>query len=184
MRRLALYARMMTHFACLTSHDQRILLKGGILEMCLLRDAFAFDINNSRWPNTSMPMYKDSPILTLEELRKLVSPHVLEKHLEFISSIQQLGIDEATIMLLSLVALFTNRPGLSRPDMVERSQVFYTSLLKRYTAWHCGPDRSRTIFSKLLTKLTDLRELSEDHNDQTMYLGKLTLVLLFLSSPV
>lgn len=92
-------------------------------------------------------------------------------HMEFIGFIQQLGVDEPTIMLLILIVLFTERPGLLRPNWVEKYQAYYTSLLERYMGWRFGPSRAKHMFSKLLTKLSDLRELSDIHNQRNMRLG-------------
>lgn len=139
--------------------------------MCLLRGALAFDPVKNCWPNTDMSVYKDSPVLKVEDVTKMVSSAVIEKHIEFIHFVQRLGVDEATIMLLVLVVLFTSRPSLSRPDLVENRQIYYSSLLKRYVDWRFGADHSQNLFNKLLTKLSDLRELSESHNRQTLHFG-------------
>lgn len=171
-KRFALYARMIENFASLPSQDQRSLLKGGMLEVCLLRGALAFDPVNNRWPNTGMSIYKDAPVLQVADVEKLVSSSVIEKHLDFIRFLQNLGADEPTIMLLVLVVLFSSRPGVSRPDLVDNFQTRYTSLLKRYVDWRYGPGQSQKLFNKLLTKLSDLRELSENHNRQNLHFGK------------
>lgn len=171
-RRFAFYARMMADFASLPNEDQRILLKGGVFEMCLLRGALAFDPINNRWPNTNMSLYKETPVVKLDDITHLTSSHLFQMHLEFISSMKQLCIDEPTIMMLVLIVLFTHRTGLLRPTWVEKFQAYYVSLLEHYTDWRFGPARSNAIFSKLLTKLSDLRELCETHNARNVNLGK------------
>ena len=171
-RRFAFYARMMADFTSLPSQDQRALLKGGVLEMCMLRGALVFDPVNNRWPNTNMSLYKDTPVLKLGNISNLTSSRIFQMHMEFIGFIQQLGVDEPTIMLLILIVLFTERPGLTRPNWVEKYQAYYTSLLERYMGWRFGPRRAKQMFNKLLTKLSDLRELSDIHNQRNMRLGK------------
>jgi hypothetical protein len=92
--------------------------------------------------------------------------------MEFINTIQQMGVDEPTIMLLILIVLFTpERAGLVRIRWIEKYQAYYTSLLERYMGWRFGANRSKYMFGKLLTKLSDLRELSDTHNRHNLQLG-------------
>jgi hypothetical protein len=44
-------------------------------------------------------------------------------------------------------------------------------LLERYMGWRFGTTRSKYMFGKLLTKLSDLRELSDTHNRHNLQLG-------------
>jgi hypothetical protein len=83
-----------------------------------------------------------------------------------------MGVDEPTIMLLILIVLFTpERAGLLRTRWIEKYQAYYTSLLERYMGWRFGTTRSKYMFGKLLTKLSDLRELSDTHNRHNLQLG-------------
>lgn len=139
--------------------------------MYLLRGAYSFDPVRNRWPNTDMPFYKDAPVVSLDDVTRIVSPAVIEKHIGFIRSVQKLDVDEAIVMLLTLIVLFTSRPGISCPGAIEDRQIHYTTLLGRYAEWRFGPGRSKKLFNKLLTKLCDLRELSESHNQQNLHFG-------------
>ncbi len=178
--RFGFYSRLMPDFSSLPFPDQSNLLKSGVLEMCVLRGALTFDPLNNRWPNTNMSMYKDAPSLKLGNITHLTSNRVFQMHMDFISCIQQMGVDEPTIMLLVLIVLFTpERTGLIRPKWVETYQAYYISLLERYMGWRFGLPRSKLMFCKLLTKLSDLRELSESHNGQNLKLG--TDLLTFFS---
>ena len=171
-RRFAFYSRLMADFSSLPFADQKNLLKGGVIEMCVLRGALVFDPVNNRWPNTNMSMYKDAPSLKLGNVTHLTSNRVFQMHMEFINCIQQMGVDEPTIMLLVLIVLFTpERAGLIRIEWIESFQSYYISLLERYMNWRFGLPRSKFMFSKLLTKLSDLREFSDTHNRQNIQLG-------------
>lgn len=171
-RRFAFYARTIPDFASLPSQDQRLLLKGGVFEMCLLRGAHVFDPTNNRWPNRKMSLYTDAPVLELDNITILASSRLFQMHIDFIRQVKQLEVDEPATMLLILIVLFTTRPNLSRPDWVEKYQAYYVSLLEHYTEWRYGPVRWRQVFCKLLTKLSDLRELTETHNQRNLNLGK------------
>ena len=161
----------MDNFSSLTLQDQSSLLTGGVLEMCILRSAFKYDPLNNCWPNANMSMYKDTPVIKLDDIRHLTSNKVFQMHLDFVKGIQRTGLDEPTVLLLTLIVLFTpERDGLIQIESVEKYQSHYTSLLERYLSWRFGP-RSILIFGKLLTKLSDLRELGDTHNRQNVQLG-------------
>lgn len=171
-RRFAYYARLMPDFTSLPSDDQRLLLKGGVFEMCLLRGALVYDADNNRWPNTRLALYKDAPVLKSDNVTHLASSHLFRMHIEFIGCMKQLNVDEATVMLLVLIVLFTERKGLLRPQWVERYQAYYVSVMERYLDWRYGPAKAKPMFCKLLAKLSDLRELSESHDQTNVHLGK------------
>ena len=171
-RRFAFYSRLMADFSSLPFADQRNLLKGGVLEMCVLRGALVFDPVNNCWPNTNNSMHKDTPTISLGSIAHLTSNRVFKMHMEFINCIQQMGVDEPTIMLFVLIVLFTpERAGLIRIEWIESFQAYYISLLERYMNWRFGLPRSKFMFSKLLTKLSDLREFSDTHNSENIQLG-------------
>ena len=181
-RRFAFYSRMMADFSSLPFQDQSILLKGGVLEMCLLRGALVFDPETNRWPTANMSMYKDMPILKLDNIVHLTSSRLFQMHLDFISCIRQMSVDEPTIMLLILIVLFTpERTGLIHTEWIEKFQSYYTSLLEHYLNWRFGLAKAKFIFGKMLTKLSDLRELSDTHNHANLRLGKKTTFSLLIN---
>lgn len=173
-RRYAYYARLMPDFASLPFNDQSILLKGGVLEMCLLRGVLVFDPVNNHWPNVNMAMYKNAPVLKLDNIVHLTSNKLFQMHMDFIKCVKQMNVDEPIIMLLILIVLFTpERTGLQCSDWVDRYQGHYTTLLEHYINWRFGMRKAQAMFSKLLTKLSDLRELSDFHNHHNLRLGNI-----------
>ena len=163
----------MTNFARLPSSDQSILLKGSVLEMFFLRSALTFDSTCKQWPNVNMAAYCNAPTLKLDDVSHLTSSKLLQMHMDFVASIQQMGVDEPTIMLLALIALYTpEKAGLECAEWIEHCQLHYTSLLEHYMAWRFGPIKSRGMFGKILSKLADLRELADTHNHNNLQLGR------------
>lgn len=176
-RRFAYYARLIPDFASLPYNDQTNLLKGGVLKMCLLRGALVFDPTTNQWPNVNIPMYKDAPVLNLDSTIPLTSNKLFQMNMEFIRCIQMMNVDEPIIMLLSLVVLFNpDRKNLIYSKWIERYQAHYTHLLEGYMNWKFGMAKSRFVFGKLLTKLSDLRELSDSHNQNNVNLGILLII--------
>ena len=158
--RLASYAHQLKEFENLNWHDQSRLLEHGLLEMCILRGALVFDSFNQCWPNNN----QKSSALYLNELHQLVSPQLFQMHFKFIQNVQRMDVDEPIIMMMILIVLFTpERMGLIDHPTIEKYQNHFTCLLDSYTKWRYGLIRSKCIFATLLTKLSDLRILSESH---------------------
>lgn len=170
--RLQYYSQLMADFSSLPFQDQNILLRDGIMEMFLLRVAFVFDPTKNCWPNKNLPMYRNSPVLYLSDIKQLTSPRLHQMNVDFIYWIQQVGVDEPTVMLLIMIVLFTpDRVGVSRKTTVEKFQLHYITLLDHYMKWRFGPDRYKSLFGKLLIKLSDLRELSDSYDSQNLLLS-------------
>ncbi|XP_042860472.1 inactive histone-lysine N-methyltransferase 2E-like isoform X2 [Penaeus japonicus] len=172
-RRFAYFARLFPDFCELPSQDQGSLLRGGILEMSLIRGVQSFDTDNNRWPNTREQIYKDAPTLRVEDMKKLVSCELYDMHMKFIFSMKDLNVDEPVMMLLLLIVLFTSdRPGLQEATRVQGRQDHYLQLIRKYMNWRYGPHNATIMYPRLLIKLTDLRELNDQHNEYNLKLAK------------
>ena len=162
-----LFSQLLPNFSCLPFQDQKSLLQVGTFEMCLLRGAFVFDKVKRCWPNTNMQMYKNSTqtIVSLNEIATLFPVEVIEKYIHFVDTIQEMDMDEPSVMILTVIILFTpERDGLVRKTAIEKFQLYYTMMLERYMKWRfCG--KSSSMFGKLLTQLSNLRELGESVNN-------------------
>ncbi|XP_037803627.1 ecdysone-induced protein 75B-like [Penaeus monodon] len=156
-----------------TKRDQGSLLRGGILEMSLIRGVQSFDTDNNRWPNTKEQIYKDAPTLRVEDMKKLVSCELYDMHMKFIFSMKDLNVDEPVMMLLLLIVLFTSdRPGLQETARIQARQDHYLQLIRKYMNWRYGPHNATIMYPRLLIKLTDLRELNDQHNEYNLKLAK------------
>ncbi|XP_071521137.1 uncharacterized protein [Panulirus ornatus] len=172
-RRFAYFARLFPEFCDLPSQDQGNLLRGGILEMSLIRGVQSFDTEHSRWPDTNHQLYRDAPTLCVEDMKKLVSCELYEMHMKFIHSLKELNVDEPVMMLLLLIVLFTSdRPDLAAAATVQQRQDHYLHLLRKYLGWRYGPHNAPILYPRLLIKLTDLRELNDQHTEYNLKLAK------------
>ncbi|KAK4300636.1 hypothetical protein Pmani_027168 [Petrolisthes manimaculis] len=172
-KRFAYFARLFPAFLDFTSHDQETLLRTGILEMSLIRGVQTFDTSNNRWPDSSHLLYHSAPTLKAEDMKKLVSCELYETYMKFIHSLNKLGVDEPVMMMLLLIVLFTSdRPGLKDTAAVQIKQDHYLLLLRKYLGWRHGPHNARLLYPRLLLKLTDLRELNDQHNNYNLKLAK------------
>lgn len=166
------FSQRLETFSKVPQHDQEILLRTGVLELCFIRGAYVYDEKLARWPHTGKPMYRDSPTLDSDDIKKLVSPELFEKHMTFIRSIKDLYPDEATTMLLLVIVLLSpDRPGLQNESMVAEEQEKFYILMKKYMSWRYGEEYRLALYPKLLLRLPDLRELNDNHTDYNLRLG-------------
>uniref|UniRef100_A0A1I7WC63 NR LBD domain-containing protein n=1 Tax=Heterorhabditis bacteriophora TaxID=37862 RepID=A0A1I7WC63_HETBA len=89
---------------------------------------------------------------------------------EFARSLSKLAPDINEFALLEAIAIFSernarflDRPGLLEPKVVEEIQEVYTAALQQYI--DAKRPKNRTMFARLLMKLTDLRGLNTEQGD-------------------
>lgn len=139
-RRWAAFSRSLELFTALSRQDQATLLQAAVMQLSILRAVVSFRISEKEW-RINTPVNEFTPSLSLEDVQRLLTPQLAEMHLSFISSMQKLQVDEPTIMLLSLVTLFTpERAELVDRQAIAAAQDYFILLLKRYCNWKYGPD--------------------------------------------
>ena len=139
-RRWAAFSRSITAFSSLCRQDQATLLQAAVMQLSILRAVASFRMSEKEW-RINTPVNEFTPTLSLEDVQRLLSPQLAEMHLTFISSMHKLQVDEPTIMLLSLITLFTpERADLVDRQSISRAQEEYILLLERYCNWKYGTD--------------------------------------------
>ncbi|XP_023225253.1 thyroid hormone receptor beta-like isoform X1 [Centruroides vittatus] len=172
-KQFAHFAQRLDSFSKIPQAEQEVLLRTGVLELCFIRGAYAYDERHCCWPDKRKSLYRDSPILVFEDMKKLVSPTLYEKHMKFIYSVKELEPDEPTIMLLLVIVLLSpDRQGLDKVDVVASEQERFYILMKSYMNWRYGPENTTILYPKLLLRLPDLRELADAHTDYHLRLAK------------
>lgn len=169
-QQLALFAQRVR--SAIEPADQQTLLRGAVLEMCFIWSGFLFDTRANGWPDPKLCRHADAglPFLAADDLRPLIRGDLFEKHMTFINSIKELDVDEVSVMLLSVIVLHSDRPGLSNANAVSQEQERYLILLKHYMNWRFGEPAAALMYPKLLLKLPDLRELAEKLTDYQLLL--------------
>ena len=75
-------------------------------------------------------------------------------------------------MLLALITLFSNENDrLEDAQLIGRFQDRYISLLQRYCDWKYGPVDGKRTLARLLSLMSDLREISDMHSDHELRLA-------------
>lgn len=152
-------------FRALQQSEQILLLKGGSIELLILRSVLTFDPDKQQFLDPT-----DSPetrAMKVDQLQSAVSgTGVFDAHMAFVRSIAvDLQADETMLVLLLVISLFSpDRASDEGRAEVTRQQEHYTSLLQHYLLSQLPPATARVLFPRLLLKLTEIRSLSEEHS--------------------
>lgn len=107
----------------------------------------------------------DESNIQLDILRLIWSEEIFLNTIRFLKSMNELKIDEATLILLIPIILFSpDRRNLVNKSRVAKLQSNYSFILKKYIVWKYGKKMSLTLFPKLLLKLVELRRLNDMHS--------------------
>ncbi|XP_076366208.1 vitamin D3 receptor-like isoform X2 [Tachypleus tridentatus] len=171
-KQFAHFAQQLRSFAIIPRHDQETLLRTGVMELCFLRGAYVFDEARGTWPDQEKMWHQVSPTLSAEDVKRLVSVELFDKHMEFIRGLKEIDIDEPTLMLLLVTVLMSSdRAGLVNVNLVSKEQEKYCVLLKNYMLWRYGSRKATVLYPKLFLQLPNLRELTEAHSDYHLRLN-------------
>jgi hypothetical protein len=172
-KRVITFAKLIPDFRSLRMDDQSCLLLGSALEIFICSSSTLYDKNANKLTNV---ISKDRHIegnngsqIQLEIMRLVWSEEVFERTIRFLRSMGELELDEATVMLVLPLILFApDRRELNERRRVYQLQAKYAHILKKYLYWKHAGDESRQahadkLYSQLLLKLVELRNLSEMH---------------------
>lgn len=181
-RRVIDMAKKIKTFKSLPQYTQICLLKGGSIELLIIRSVLAFDKEKQQFldasdnPNTgAMSLEQFKAAATRNEagmgepgtppaIDPLLQFSVIEDLMKFIKVLAiDLKADETMLILLLLISLFSpDRPNLDLKDVVGREQERFSLLLQKYVESKLPLPEARILYAKLLMKLTDIRDLNEE----------------------
>ncbi len=163
-RRVIDMAKKVKAFKSLPQADQISLLKGGSIELLILRSVITFDKEKQHFldPLDS----EDQSAMNLDQLRKAEGTGLFDDHMKFVKSLAvDLQADQISLILLLVISLFSpDRPNLFHKQLVSEEQEKYSMLLKKFLESKLPYPTARAIYPRLLMKLTDIRNLNEEHS--------------------
>lgn len=119
-RRLIKMAKKISAFKNMCQEDQVILLKGGCIEMMILRSVMQYDADHT-W---KIPQSEATMTSIKTDILKLANGNVYEEYEKFIRSFdQKLRKDENVILIMSAIVLFTHRTRIIHRDVLTFEQV-------------------------------------------------------------
>lgn len=191
-RRVIDMAKKNKVFKSLPQVTQICLLKGGSIELLIIRSVLSFDKEKAQFLDAT-----DNPnvgAMTLDQFQQaatnnpkdtadqpLVDPSLqfslVEDIMKFIKVLAvDLQADETMLILLLLISLFSpDRPTLDLKDIVSQEQERLSMLLQHYIESKIPLADARLYYPKLLMKLTDIRDLNEESSQVFLNLNKDTI---------
>ncbi|XP_029034688.2 nuclear hormone receptor HR96 [Osmia bicornis bicornis] len=159
-RRLIKMAKKINAFKNMCQEDQIALLKGGSTEMMILRSALTYDAEKDMW---CIPHSQESMSNIKVDILKEANGNLYAEHTRFLRSFDSRWRDENIILILSAIALFTpDRPKVVHNDVIKLEQNSYYYLLRRYLESIYPGCEAKSMFLKLIQKISDLHRLNNE----------------------
>lgn len=159
-RRLIKMAKKINAFKNMCQEDQIALLKGGCTEMMILRAAINYDAEKDMW---WIPHSQESMSNIKVDVLKEAKGNLYAEHTRFIRGFDPKWRDENIILILSAIALFTpDRPKVVHNDVIKLEQNSYYYLLRRYLESVYPGCEAKSMFLKLIQKISDLHRLNNE----------------------
>ena len=155
----------MPAFKDLPQVEQIHLLKGGSIELLILRSVITFDKEKQHFLDPFD--HEETKAMKLEQLERAENgTGLFEDHMRFVRSLAfDLCADNTVLILLLVISLFSpDRDNLEYQSLVAAEQERYSALLKNYLESIYPVPTARSLFPRLLMKLTDIRNLNEEHS--------------------
>lgn len=159
------FAKGLPGFAKISQSDQITLLKACSSEVMMLRVARRYDAV------TDSVLFANNQAYTRDNYRKAGMAYVIEDLLHFCRCMYSMTMDNVHYALLTAIVIFSDRPGLEQPQLVEEIQRYYLNTLRVYILnQHSASPRCAIIFGKVLGVLTELRTLGMQNSNMCISL--------------
>ncbi|XP_005089191.1 ecdysone receptor isoform X2 [Aplysia californica] len=165
-RRLIRFAKHIPEFKSLSQADQIHLLKGGVMEMFVLRSAMGFDAKSNAWKFKVQQGNIDQGEGKLDSgvINNTLGSSMFMQHMMFVRQIQEITkSDRIILMLLFIIQLMSpDRPNLGDKRSVSQSQERHSMWLKAYLESQHSVEEAGQLYPLLLLKLQDVRSLGAE----------------------
>ncbi|XP_041985210.1 nuclear hormone receptor HR96 [Aricia agestis] len=160
-RRFIKMAKKINAFKNMCEEDQIALLKGGCIEMMVLRSTMTYDGQANQW---TLPHSRRQFGSIRTDVLKLAGGDIYRAHEQFIGSFQpRWRRDEHLILVMSAILLFTpDRARAVHRDVIKLEQNSYYYLLRRYLESIYPGCEAKSTFLKLIQKILELRKFAEE----------------------
>ncbi|KAF2365772.1 Nuclear hormone receptor ligand-binding domain [Trinorchestia longiramus] len=154
------FSKRVPGFETLLQNDQITLLKACTQEIIMLRAARRYDVATD-----SIVFGNNYPYKREAYNKAGMFPKITEALFTFCKNMSIMKVDNAEYALLTVIALFSDRPMVKERQKVEEMQTVYVKALRDYTDQKYQKP-SGPKFAKLLGILTELRTLGYMNNEQ------------------
>ncbi|KAG7163674.1 hypothetical protein Hamer_G002898 [Homarus americanus] len=126
--------------------------------------AHLLDSNEYTWPRRTPFITTKSKMVSASTIRKILSQEHFILLMTFYMRYTHLFADPKVALIMLVLSLFSDEPGLNDVDAVNLGRQHYLGLLSRYlTAVH-GRQGGSEILRALLVSKEEARQLSDIHN--------------------
>ncbi|GFO44646.1 hormone receptor 96 [Plakobranchus ocellatus] len=185
-RRLIRFAKNLPEFKNLTQADQIQLLKGGIMEMFVLRSAVSFDSKRKGWKYKCQQVPSDPSKVNEGNLDSkalnVLGSSLFVGHISFVQQLQAVtGKDRLILMLLFIIELMSpDRERLKNQTLVAKCQERHLMWLKNYLESKMTIAEAGRVYPEILNKLQELRLLTDENGHLASSLDISTLAPLLV----
>nr|O18473.1 RecName: Full=Ecdysone receptor; AltName: Full=20-hydroxy-ecdysone receptor; Short=20E receptor; AltName: Full=EcRH; AltName: Full=Ecdysteroid receptor; AltName: Full=HvEcR; AltName: Full=Nuclear receptor subfamily 1 group H member 1 [Heliothis virescens]CAA70212.1 ecdysteroid receptor [Heliothis virescens] len=159
------FAKGLPGFAKISQSDQITLLKACSSEVMMLRVARRYDAA------TDSVLFANNQAYTRDNYRKAGMAYVIEDLLHFCRCMYSMMMDNVHYALLTAIVIFSDRPGLEQPLLVEEIQRYYLNTLRVYILnQNSASPRGAVIFGEILGILTEIRTLGMQNSNMCISL--------------
>uniref|UniRef100_A0A4X2LF83 Nuclear receptor subfamily 1 group I member 2 n=1 Tax=Vombatus ursinus TaxID=29139 RepID=A0A4X2LF83_VOMUR len=156
------FAKVIPCFRELSIEDQIYLLKGSMIELCLLRFNKVFNAETGTWDFGRFFYYLDDPT---GNLKHYLTDPVLKLHY----MLKKLQLHDEEYVLIQAISLFSpDRPGVVQHCVVDQLQQRFTMALKAYIECKRPQPENRFLFLKIIAILTELRSINAQHTEHLL----------------
>lgn len=156
------FAKNLPGFQKIPKEDQIVLLKEASSEVTTLRAARCYDSKDQ-----TIVFMTGIPV-TQENMSALGISNYAEVAFKFFHSLSEISADNTEFALLTAICIFSDRPGLKSPKLVEKYQENFVTALYNYE--HQKRNNGGCAFAILLSRLTELRTISLKHSQDLLNL--------------
>ena len=149
------FCKHIPQFCGLSLQDQIVLLRGGCLEMLVLRSYFAFSSSENKYMSDKF-QYHPKDFLQAGANKEFVEKY---NNLHLRMRKMELQVEEICL-LLALVLFSPDRPGLEEREAVEQMQDNIAKTLYAYEHTHKPAKQARNIYCEILLILPILRTIN------------------------
>ncbi|CAG9585285.1 unnamed protein product [Danaus chrysippus] len=159
------FAKGLPGFAKISQPDQITLLKACSSEVMMLRVARRYDAA------TDSVLFANNQAYTRDNYRKAGMAYVIEDLLHFCRCMYAMSMDNVHYALLTAIVIFSDRPGLEQPQLVEEIQRYYLNTLRVYILNQLSASsRCPVVYGKILSILSELRTLGMQNSNMCISL--------------
>ncbi|XP_026330048.1 ecdysone receptor isoform X4 [Hyposmocoma kahamanoa] len=159
------FAKGLPGFSKISQPDQITLLKACSSEVMMLRVSRRYDVQ------TDSVLFANNQAYTRDNYRKAGMDYVIEDLLHFCRCMHSLTMDNVQYALVTAIVIFSDRPGLEQPKLVEEIQKYYLNTLRTYIVnQNSGSPRCPIIYGKVLSILAELRTLGMQNSNMCISL--------------